>query len=222
MQRETFAFFDVDHTISRRATAVAFMLVCMRRGILHWAYLLAAPFLFLVYRLFSFEMDFLYGYSLPKLRGVTRAELEDIGRESFDRYLARRLYPGALREIETLQRRGVRVILATSTPFEAVYPLAQRCGIAASDVVASQFAYAGERFEGKLIGSPVFSKYKSGIIDRFVRADGGDLAHCSFYSDSVHDLPLLELVGHPVAANPDLRLRRIARARGWEIKDFRL
>ena len=220
MQREVIAFFDVDHTISRRATALAFVLVCMRRGYIKVWYLLGTPFIYLFYRLFSLKMDFLYEYSLPKLYGVTRIEFEDIAREAYAIYLKKNLYPGALREMDELRSRGIRVILATSTPFEAVYPLAQDCGISAADVVSTQFAYTDGVFDGKLIGVPVFSRYKGSIIRDFVERSGIDLQQCSFYSDSVHDLPLLELVGRPVAANPDFRLRRIARKRGWTIKDF--
>jgi HAD superfamily hydrolase (TIGR01490 family) len=220
MQREVIAFFDVDHTISRRATALAFVLVCMRRGYIKIWYLLGTPFIYFLYRLFSLKMDFLYEYSLPKLYGVTREEFDDIARDAYEKYLKKKLYPGALREIEDLRSRGVRVILATSTPFEAVYPLALDCGFSAADVVSTQFAYTDGVFDGKLIGVPVFSRYKGSIIRDFVERGGIDLQQCSFYSDSVHDLPLLELVGRPVAANPDIRLRRIARKRGWTIKDF--
>ncbi len=220
MQRESIAFFDVDHTISRKATAFAFILVCMKRGYVKWWYLLAGPALYLLYRLFSLKMDFIYRYSLPRLLGIPRSEFEDIAGEAFETYLKNSLYPGALREIESLRSRGVRVILATSTPFEAVYPLAQFCGFSASDVIATQFAYTGGVFDGKLIGVPVFSRYKSTIIRDFVQRSGTDMQLCSFYSDSVHDLPLLELVGHPVAANPDHRLFFIAKKRGWTIKDF--
>jgi phosphoserine phosphatase len=55
----------------------------------------------------------------------------------------------------------------------------------------------------------------------FVRVAGGDPRQCSFHSDSIYDLPLLEEVGEPVAVNPDFRLRRIAARRGWPIIDGR-
>ena len=53
-----------------------------------------------------------------------------------------------------------------------------------------------------------------------IAQSGHEPTDCSFYSDSIHDLPLLESVGHPVAANPDRRLRKEARRRGWDIVDF--
>ena len=52
-------------------------------------------------------------------------------------------------------------------------------------------------------------------------AEGLDLERCSAYSDSVNDTPMLSLVGHAVAVNPDSALRREARKRGWELRDFR-
>lgn len=220
MQREAIAFFDVDHTISRKATAFAFILVCMKRGYIKWCFLLGGPVLYVLYRLFKVKVEFIYRYSLPKLLGIPRTEFENIAQEAFNTYLKNSLYPGALREIESLRSRGVRVILATSTPFEAVYPLAQFCGFSAEEVIATQFAYTNGVFDGKLLGVPVFSRFKSSIIRDFVQRSGTDMHLCSFYSDSVHDLPLLELVGHPVAANPDHRLWFIAKKRGWTIKDF--
>lgn len=220
MQREFMAFFDVDHTISRHTTTLAFILVCMRRGFIKWWYLLAMPILYVMYRLFSLRMESLFRLSLPKLMGVSRSVMDDIAEEAFSRMIQYQLYPGALAEMERLRAEGVRVILATSAPFEVVYPLAKYCGIGAADVIATQFAYIDGVFDGRLIGMPVFSRFKCNIIRDFVARSGTDLHYCSFYTDSIHDLPLLELIGRPVAANPDLRLRCVARRRGWLIKDF--
>lgn len=220
MKREVIAFFDVDHTITRRATPLALVLELMRQGYIAWWYLLGIPLIFLLYRLFSLEMDFLFRYSLPRLKGITRERFEEIGKTAFERHLRGRLYLGAIGEIETLRRNGIRVILATSSPFEAVYPLAQYCGLSADDVVASRFSYTDGRFDGKLLGVPVFSRYKRDIIKSFIERSGTDEHFCSFFTDSIHDLPLLELVGHPVAVNPDPRLRIVARQRGWTIKDY--
>lgn len=221
MRREVIAFFDVDHTISRRATAVPFIMICIKRGYIRWWTLLAAPFLFIAYRFFSVKMETLFKLSLPYLTGLSRATFDSIAEEAYHRFMEKSLYPGALREMEQLRKEGTRVILATSSPFEAVYPLVKRCGIGAADVIATQFAYDAEgKFMGKLVGMPVFSRHKCSIIQDFAERSGADLYYCSFYSDSIHDLPLLNSVGRPVAANPDLRLRFLARRRGWVIKDF--
>ncbi|HPO03650.1 MAG TPA: HAD-IB family hydrolase [Treponemataceae bacterium] len=220
MHRETIAFFDVDQTICRRNATLAFIVVCIIRGYIRFWYLLAAPFLLIAYRFFSLEVENLFKLSLPKLTGITRKQFEEVGRTAYSAYLKKHMHPGALREIAELRKNGVRVILATSSPFEAVYPVAQECGVSSADLISTQFSYTNGVFDGKLVGVPVYSKFKSEIITSFARMGGTDLHYCSFYSDSVHDLPLLEKVGRPVAANPDSRLKKIARRRGWAIKDF--
>lgn len=220
MRREQIAFFDVDHTISRHATALWFILACMKRRLIGWGYILLVPFLYVLYRFFKLGIETLYRKSLPRIAGVSRQAIQTMAKEAFDTYLESGIYLGAVREIRTLKSQGIRVILATSSPFEVVYPLAQYLDLSAADVVATQFAFENGVFTGKIVGSPVYSRTKCSIIRDFAQRSGADLQYCSFYSDSVHDLPLLELVGRPVAVHPDTRLRHIARRRGWQIKDF--
>jgi hypothetical protein len=62
---------------------------------------------------------------------------------------------------------------------------------------------------------------KAEAIRALAAREGLDLSRCAAYSDSENDLPMLELVGNPVAVNPDARLKRIARERGWQVRDFR-
>ncbi len=62
---------------------------------------------------------------------------------------------------------------------------------------------------------------KAAAIAELAAQEGLDLSRCAAYSDSVNDLPMLSAVGRPVAVNPDPALRRAARDRGWEIRDFR-
>lgn len=220
MRREEIAFFDVDHTISRHATSFWFVLICMKNGLISWLYVLLVPGVFVLYRFFKLGIKTIFRLSLPRLAGISQKKIQVIAREAFEKYLENGIYPGAIREIATLKQQGVRVILATSSPFEVVYPLAQYLHLTANDIVATQFAFQDGIFTGKTVGAPVFSRIKSRIIYDFAIKSGIDLHSCSFYTDSIHDLPLLELVGRPVAVHPDKYLKKIARKRGWVIKDF--
>jgi phosphoserine phosphatase len=67
---------------------------------------------------------------------------------------------------------------------------------------------------------PMFRREKSARVLSYIAGQGVAARDCSFFSDSIYDLPLLESVGTPVAVNPDFRLRRIARWRGWTIKEM--
>ncbi len=219
--KEKVAFFDVDHTITRGATPIPFAVICAKRKMIKKRYFLLLPFLYILYRFFSIKMENLFQLILPYLKGVPRDVLFSIGEEAFQTKIKGKCYKDALEEIRRLKENGTRVVLATSSPFEAVAFLARYCGVADDDVISSRFHYDGDIFAGRLDGIPVFSGSKRNIVFEFLRINGVDLPECSFYSDSVHDLPLLETVGRPVAVNPDRRLKREAIKRGWEIRRFK-
>ncbi len=221
MATEKIAFFDVDHTITRGATPLAFALECARCGMVKRRYFLLVPFLYILYRCFSIKMEDLFQLILPYLKGVTRDVFLSVGEEAFRRKVRRSCYQDARKEIQELQEKGVRVVLATSSPFEAVVFLARYLGIPDENILSTRFHYDGDVFDGRLEGIPVFARCKRDIVFAFTRGCGVDISECSFYSDSVHDLPLLSVVGRPVPVNPDRRLRREAHKRGWVIRRFR-
>jgi phosphoserine phosphatase len=85
-------------------------------------------------------------------------------------------------------------------------------------VLASRLEYdSGGRTTGRLSGAPVFGPEKLARARELALASSCALSDCAFFTDSVHDLPLLLEVGRPVAVNPDRGLRREAKSRGWEI-----
>lgn len=218
---EKAAFFDVDHTIARGATAVPFAAVCAKRKMVKRRCFLLVPVFYIMYRFFSIKIENIFQMILPWLKGVPRDVFLSIGEEAFNAKIRGRCYREALEEIRRLREAGARVVLATSSPFEAVVFLARSCGIPESDIISSRLHYEGGIFDGRLEGIPPFSESKRNVAFEFMRKNGFDPADCSFYSDSIHDLPLLEAVGKPVAANPDRRLKREALRRGWEIRHFK-
>jgi hypothetical protein len=76
-------------------------------------------------------------------------------------------------------------------------------------------------FTGHLIGDLLHGEAKAAAVRALAEREGLDLAQCAAYSDSINDIPMLSLVGRPVAVNPDSALRDEAKRRGWEIRDFR-
>ncbi len=218
---EKIAFFDVDHTLTKGATPLPFALACARRKMIKKRYFFLVPFLYIFYRCFSIKMENVFQMILPYLKGVTRGVFLSVGEEAFKRHIQKEFFEDAKKELKSLHDKGVRVVLATSSPFEAVVFLARYCGITDENIISTRFQYNGDVFEGCLEGVPVFSRYKRDIVLGFARRAGVDISECSFYSDSIHDLPLLAAVGRPVATNPDRRLRKEAKKRGWEIKYFK-
>ena len=116
-----------------------------------------------------------------------------------------------------MKDQGRRVVLATSSLDIIVRPLAEWLGV---ELIASSLEFDGEESTGRFLDSPVFKQEKRRLVMELITQSGHAAGDCSFYSDSIHDLPLLRSVGHPVAANPDRRLRKVARREGWKILDF--
>jgi HAD superfamily hydrolase (TIGR01490 family) len=210
-------FFDVDHTLTRRSSGGRFVVLAMRRGILPLRVLFIIPWYSLMYRLGLFRLR-VYADGFPYLRDIPRARLEQISRESFATHLRGDLFPAGVALVKKLQREGRRVMLATSSIDFIVAPLAEHLGI--SGVLATTLEFKDGICTGKFIGTPMFRLKKKERVLAFLAAEGVSPGECSFYSDSIYDLPLLEAVGTPVAVNPDIRLRRIARGRGWTIIDL--
>ena len=106
----------------------------------------------------------------------------------------------------------------SAAPAEIVEPLARHFG--AHEAVAS-IAEVGVdgRYTGQL-ERYAYGAEKARLVQQLAVRDGLDLDASYAYSDSVSDVPMLEVVGHPVAVNPDRALRRVAGARGWEVRHF--
>jgi phosphoserine phosphatase len=114
---------------------------------------------------------------------------------------------------------GRRIYIVSSSPEEIVRPLAKHFGV--SGVIATRAEIAED---GRYTGELAFYSYGEGkaqAITELADRAGLDLTRSYAYSDSITDLPMLEVVGNPVAVNPDRELREAAEERAWQIRDFR-
>ena len=76
------------------------------------------------------------------------------------------------------------------------------------------------RYTGRPLGPLCYGDGKLSHAEGYAKAQGAALSDCAFYTDSFADIPVMRVVGRPVAVNPDMRLRREAVSRGWEIVDW--
>ncbi|MCX7788495.1 MAG: HAD-IB family hydrolase [Spirochaetes bacterium] len=217
MDTSRFAFFDVDHTLTRHSTGRRFVFLGVQKGVFPISALLTMPFYYTCYRLGFMPIRKL-DRSFPFLRGKTREELEELAAKTFDQWIKKDIYPEAAQLIQSLQARGTRVILATSSLDMLVRPLAQYLGV--PEYISSSLEFLNHRSTGNLIGFPAFGDEKKRFVLEFLEQNGGTAEECSFYSDSITDLPLLEEVAHPMAVNPDPRLYFVAKRKGWPILRF--
>jgi HAD superfamily hydrolase (TIGR01490 family) len=129
--------------------------------------------------------------------------------------------PEALDLIDRHRQEGCRLVLVTASNEFVTAPIAQRLGMDHLIAVQLERDAQGE-LTGGISGVP---SYREGKVERVAQWLQGlgqslDSVKTYFYSDSMNDLPLLERVQHPVATNPDPRLRALAAERGWPILEL--
>jgi len=213
----SFAFFDVDHTLLEGSTGKYLADVVRKRGLLPFSLLLKLGIFYFQYRTGWFHPHHLWPL-LQKLKGVDIKEVQELAEEVFLNKVKPNLYQEAVELIVKEREAGRCVILATSAPRTLVLPLAAYLEI--DHVISTQMEVREGRITGAFEDSPAFGAEKHRKVADFVAEHGGSLSRCSFYSDSYYDLPLLEEVQEAVAVNPDRRLRKEARRRGWKVLRF--
>lgn len=143
-------------------------------------------------------------------------------RERFvDEFIRPSLQPQALELVRGHLRAGDLVAIVTATNEFVTEPIAPLFGV--QELIAVQLARGADGWiTGEIEGVPSMRAGKVDRVQQWLAARGLDWAgvHTTFYSDSTNDVPLLEQVDHPVATNPDERLRALATERGWRILDL--
>jgi HAD superfamily hydrolase (TIGR01490 family) len=131
------------------------------------------------------------------------------------------LHDGARELVRSHQAAGDQVAIVTATNELVTRPIAQALGVAELIAVELERDAAGW-ITGEIAGTPSAREGKVVRATQWLAARGWDWldVETTFYSDSLNDLPLLERVDHPVATNPDARLRPLALERGWRILDL--
>lgn len=216
------AFLDVDHTLTSRATGLRAMVEAVRRGYVPFRRLLVLPLIAFWYRLgVDRRRDGRFLPSkYPALRGLTSEQLRSLGEQGYRNKIRSDVYPEAPALIGRLRRNGYRIALATSSFDFIIEPLARELGV--DGLIANSLEIRDGLTTGRLVDGMTFGRTKRDRCFAMMSELGAEPAACAFFSDSIHDLPLLEEVGTPVAVNPDPGLRRIARKRGWKILRFGL
>ena len=138
-----------------------------------------------------------------------------------DEVIRPRILPEALNLVRSHQRAGDTVMIVTATNEFVTRPIAQAFGV--SELIAVELdRNAHGWITGEIKGTPSFREGKVTRVEQWLALKGLGWAdvEMTFYSDSMNDLPLLEKAQHPVATNPDARLRQLAIERGWRILDL--
>ncbi|MGK5631365.1 HAD family hydrolase [Streptomyces sp. URMC 123] len=157
--------------------------------------------------------------ALSIVKGHRVSELMEMGEEIYDEYMAERIWPGTRALAQAHLDAGQKVWLVTAAPVETARIIARRLGLTGALGTVAESVHGV--YTGRLVGEPLHGPSKAEAVRALAAAEGLDLSRCAAYSDSANDIPMLSIVGHPYAINPDARLRKHARERGWRLRDYR-
>ncbi len=209
------AFFDLDRTLVRVNTGPLYVRWRMRQRQMGVSDLLRASWWTLQYTFGVIDADAVGRAAALSLAGIE----EDAFRRECAGWVEAEVLSlitrAARDEVERHKAEGSICALLTGTSPYVADPVAAHLGV--PHVLSSRMTVRGGRFTGEVEALC----YGAGKVERaraWAAEHGVDLSRSVFYTDSVSDLPMLEVVGEPRVINPDPRLLALARRRGWPIE----
>lgn len=215
------AFFDLDRTVISGASAFPFAVEAWRQGmatradIARWTRE-AISFLIAGDKGEDTSMDIRSEF-LTRIEGAPVADLDKISQAILPK-LIERVRPESRKLIAMHHEAGRDTWIVSASPQRIVEPLAASLGM--TGAIGTKGEIVDGYFTGDLDGPFIYGFGKAEAIEKLAGDRGYDLTLSYAYSDSVSDLPMMELVGHPVAVNPDSELNTLAHDRGWPIVIF--
>ena len=215
------AFFDLDKTVIAKSSTLAFGMPFYRGGLVNRQAVLKASFAQFVYLLQGADedsMDKMRDYLKSLCAGWRVEQVNAIVAETLTELITPLVYAEAVALFEEHRAAGRDVVIVSSSGEEVVGPIGDLLGV--ERVVATRMVVK----EGRYTGDIAFYAYGEGkavAMRELAAQQGYDLSASYAYSDSITDLPMLALVGHPTVVNPDRALRKAAETNNWPIADFR-
>ncbi len=214
------AFFDLDKTILAKSSTLAFTRKFYEGGLIRRPDAVKAAYAQFVYLLSGADhdqMEQMRLYLSDLVKGWDVARVKEIVAETIDDIVDPIVYAEALELIDEHHEAGRDVIIISSSGTEVVEPIGDRLGVDLA--LGTQMAVEDGHYTGEILFY-AYGANKADAMQDLAAERGYSLADSYAYTDSHTDLPMLEIVGHPVATNPDSELRHIAEERDWPIVRF--
>lgn len=212
------AFFDLDRTLLSVNSGSGWVRSEFADGFITRWQLVRATLWLARYHLGLADMEQVLRDAVMAYAGHPEAELRERTRLFYEREVRHRVRPGVPEVLERHRAAGDELVLLTTSSNYLSELVGAQLGL--DDWLCSRFRVDGA---GRLTGEPevlCFGAHKVRLAGAYAAARDVELERCAFYSDSITDAPMLEAVGRAVVVEPDPRLRRLARARGWAVEDW--
>ena len=214
------AFFDLDKTIIARSSTLAFGPSFYRHGLISRNDVVRGVLAQLLFRLGGAShqrMEKFRDQVSQVCRGWPADRVADIITRNLQDLIVPHLYDEAVALLTAHRSAGQDVVIVSTSGQEMVGPIGDLLG--ASTVIATRMEVADGHYTGQ-VEFYAYGQAKADQVSSLARERGYSLPHSYAYSDSITDLPMLEIVGNPRAVNPDRALRKVAQQRGWPVLSF--
>jgi HAD superfamily hydrolase (TIGR01490 family) len=214
------AFFDLDRTVIRRSSVLALAPSFRRYGLINRIDLVKSAFWQVLFVLRGASAERVRSASedgMRILKGFSVGDMQRLVGDAMEPVLRPLVYDEPLHLVRRHREQNEKVYIVSATLQEIVEHIAADLGF--DGAIGSTCEIVDGVYTGRSVRA-AHGEGKAQAVRELAEREQIDLAGSTAYSDSYSDVPFLEVVGHPVAANPDRRLRRIAAARGWPIVDF--
>ena len=212
------AFFDLDRTLVACNTGSLFLKDLRKRGEISIGRALRALGWIARYHMSIIDVDAVSQKILEGMRGWSEQDFEERCKRWVETDILPLLLPAGLRKIEEHRKQGHMLAILSTSPTYVTRPIAKTLGM--DEAISTQLEVEGGKFTGRVITPACFGAGKVHWAENIGRSRSVDLDQSWFYTDSFTDMPMLERVGHQVVVNPDPRLRRTARQRGWTVENW--
>jgi len=172
------------------------------------------------YKLGTLDITEFLHFSLAPLANNTPEQLYQWREQFVEEIIKPILLKPAIRLINKHRYKGDTVMVITATNRFVTEPIVKLYGI--DNLLATTPEFINGQYTGNFEGIPCFQEGKVKLLEEWLENSTETLENSWFYSDSHNDLPLLKLVGNPVAVDPDEKLRIYAEQQGWSIMSLRL
>jgi HAD superfamily hydrolase (TIGR01490 family) len=209
------AFFDVDNTILKINSGEAFLRRAYKNGLLSTWKLIKAYYLAILYRLKIIHPSTIIEKLYSWLAKSSVDNIETLCNELVEKDLIPAIRPEITDEIKKHKEQGANLVILSSAIASICLPLAKHLEM--HSVICSELEVVNQQYTGRPIGRFCFRDEKLNRMNQYLQNNNYAIEDSYYYADSIDDLPVLKLVGHPVCVNPDKNLEKIARELKWVI-----
>ncbi|MFY0678702.1 MAG: HAD family hydrolase [Neptuniibacter sp.] len=214
------AIFDLDNTLIGGDSDHAWGEFLCEQGIVDAEeYRRANDYFYEQYKNGGLDIYEFLRFALKPLATLAPEQLNTLHQQFMQEKIEPILLPKAEELLAKHREQGDFLLIITATNHFVTSPIAERLGVDA--IIATDPEQVDGRYTGEVSGTPCFQDGKVTRLNKWLEAQDFSLEGSYFYSDSHNDLPLLELVTHPVAVNPDEILEEHACNKLWPVLDLR-